>query len=197
MHSIPIGIDEVDQIQIVGDSLYVGIGAACDTGDPADASLTVLATGFAGPADVVRDPFGRLLVADLYAGSVWLLEPPITPCSDGLDNDGQTGIDFDGGASLDQDLDGLHRSRVRSGDARGHGGRYPVRGPAVEEHRRLGQRPPLRSRLRARASGAGARPAARAQAALSRSGPGGTPEAHRPPGFPRIAFNRIKFIYFK
>jgi cysteine-rich repeat protein len=70
------------------DYLETNPARACDNGldDDGDGRIDV-------PDDPgCRDPNGNL-------------EKP--QCQDGLDNDGQPGIDFDGGASLDLDLDGF------------------------------------------------------------------------------------------
>ena len=44
--------------------------------DPVTGSFEILLDDMSLPTDVVRDPFGRLLVSDLADWSVWLLTPP-------------------------------------------------------------------------------------------------------------------------
>ena len=56
-----------------GSSLDSKVGRDVILIHPETGDIETLITGLKGPTDVVQDPFGRLLTADINDGSVWLL----------------------------------------------------------------------------------------------------------------------------
>ena len=106
VHSIPIGQHDVNQLQIAGDTLYVGIGAVGRTGDPDEENVHTMT--IARVADLTQIDFSGPIDSD-FKGPVnhladeteWLN----TAASDGLLRYYASGVRNPFGLALDADGD--------------------------------------------------------------------------------------------